>query len=69
MEPKAVEKYLEIVETATAAAERIYQFLDDFGEIGPNDVDWGHVEEIAYIANKLKDVRDRIDGTGEYADD
>lgn len=31
-------------------------------------IHWGHVGDLAYMESQLKDLVDRINGTGEYAE-
>ena len=33
----------------------------------PGAVNWGHVGDLASIADTLRDLKDRLHGTGEYA--
>lgn len=33
-----------------------------------NSIHWGHVGDMAHVEDQLKDIVDRINGTGEYAE-
>lgn len=68
MNEQAVEKFEDLCEIAKEYTERIYQYFDDHAELTPDDVDWAWVDEMKFYVYKLKEIKDRIDGTGEYAE-
>jgi len=63
----AIDAYIDHLETAREALDRINAYIADNGEVGPEDVTWAHTGSMARIANELKEIQDRIDETGEYA--
>ena len=65
--PTAVDSYVRQIGIASEALERLTQYVEDHGEIGPDDVNWGHVTEMTLIANILADRVDHIDSKGKYA--
>ena len=66
--PTAVDSYVRQIGIASEALERLTQYVEDHGEIGPDDVNWGHVGQMADLANMLTDRVNWIDGKGEYAE-
>ena len=64
----ALDLYIFLTDHAQESIARIQEFLDDHGEIGPDDVDFGHVEFMRSIEKQLTDIRHKIDKTGEYAE-
>jgi hypothetical protein len=64
---RAVEKFEDLCEIAKEYSERIWQYFDDHAELTPDDVDWAWVYEMKFYVHELKQIKDRIDGTGEYA--
>lgn len=67
MDERAIEEYLSELGRLQGAAERIIDFVNDHGEIGPEDVTWAHVGTVAAAAKKLEDIVDMILIRGEYA--
>ena len=67
MNSKAVENYLTQLERAKQAIKRLDQYVDDFGEVGPNEVTYAHAGSMEHLANELEQLKDMVDGTGEYA--
>lgn len=63
----ALEAYMEALFTAQEAAERINEYLQENGETSPDSIHWGHVGSMQRIANELNQLKDMIDGTGEYS--
>ena len=64
----AVDRYVTQIGIASEALERLTQYVEDHGEIGPDEVNWGHVGQMADLAGKLDDMVNWIDGKGEYAE-
>ena len=64
---QAVDRYVTQIGIASEALERLTQYVEDHGEIAPDDVNWGHVGQMADLAGKLVDMVNWIDGKGEYA--
>lgn len=54
--------YLESVEAAKAELKRIEEYLEDFGEVLPEDVNWGDVGFMSTIAYRLAEITQMIDG-------
>lgn len=63
----ALNSYINEMRLARIAINRINQYLDDNGEISPEDVKWDSAGTMGYIATLLTEVTDLINGTGEYA--
>jgi hypothetical protein len=59
--------YINEMRLARIAINRINQYLDDNGEVSPEDVNWGHAGSMEYITTLLTEATDMINGTGEYA--
>ena len=49
-------------EQAQEALKRIQQFVDDHGEVSPDDVNWSHVGTMAEVAAKLDELVKFLDG-------
>jgi hypothetical protein len=60
MNDAAVSSYLVAIDKANEHVKVIQQYLDDHGEILPDDVNWAHVTEMNYLAEVLKIAVDRI---------
>ena len=61
----AIEKLLREIQSGLEKHERnAGKFKLDHYKIG---LHWGHVGDLTSIADKLKDIRDCLHGTGEYA--
>ena len=58
-----IEAYLAQIGAAQTALARISQFLDDNGEVNPDDVNWATVGTMAHIAAQLAEIKNVIDGT------
>jgi hypothetical protein len=43
------------------------QYIEDHGEVAPDDINWGHVGQMTDLASTLTDQVNWIDGKGEYA--
>ena len=67
MNSRVIERYLAHLNTASQALERLSQYIDDNGEVAPDDLDWSHVGSMEYLASQLVMLQDMIDGTGEFA--
>ena len=66
---KAVDGYVRQVGRASEALDRLTQYIEDHGEIGPDEINWGHVGQMAHLVGQLTELVDQIDGKGEYAPD
>ena len=64
----ALHLYVFLTDQAMESLSRIQEFLDDHGEIGPDDVTFGHVEFMRSIEKQLTEIRSKIDKIGEYAE-
>ena len=64
----ALDLYMFLTDQAMESLARIQEFLDDHGEIGPDDVSIGHVEFMQSIEKQLTEIRSKIDKIGEYAE-
>ena len=62
-----ISKYANQIGRAQSALNRLAQYLDDHGEVGPDDVTYAHVGSMEHLANQLSELQDMIDGTGEFA--
>jgi len=60
-------KYEKQIARAQASLDRLAQYLDDHGEIGPDDVTYAHVGSMEHLAYQLSELQDMVDGTGEFA--
>lgn len=60
MNDAAVSSYLVAIDKASDNLKVIQQYLDDHGEIMPDDVNWAHVSEMNYLAEVLKIAVERI---------
>jgi hypothetical protein len=47
---------------------RLHRLSGDFFGVGPDDVNWGHVTELADYCRKLREVTDQAYREGEYAE-
>lgn len=63
----ALEAYIRNMAKAEEALDRINQYIEDRGEVSPDEVNWSHVGWMASIASELSQLQDQIDGTGEFA--
>jgi hypothetical protein len=61
MNTQAVNRYLVHLERATEAAARISQYLDDHGEVSPDDIHWGHTGSMDHLASQLEGLVNMID--------
>ena len=62
----AIESYINEMNRAKEAISRINQYLEDNGEVDPDKVNWADTGSMAHIASTLSEIKDFIDGTGEY---
>lgn len=67
-EDAALFAYIDKLEEGRTALARLQTYFDDNGEIHPEQVTWGHVGTLAYLAGLLSQARDMVDHTGEYAE-
>ena len=63
----ALDAYIEVVDEATKLSDRIAMFLADYGEVAPDDVDWGHAGSMNHVYDLLKQVVDFIGGDTDDA--
>ncbi len=69
-EPTALNEY----ETKQAEIRKLLKQIEvglekhDRAASGKGGHNWGHVGDLTNIANTLKDIKDRLHETGEYAD-
>lgn len=59
---EAIKKYLEKIAKAEKHLARIEQYLDDHGEVGPQDVNWAHVGTMTHLADELETLTKFING-------
>ena len=64
----ALDLYVSLTDQAMESLARIQEFLDDHGEIGPDDVSFGHVDFMRSIEKQLTEIRSKIDIIGECAE-
>ena len=53
---KAIKRYLQHIGRAQNAMFFIEQYLDDHGEVAPDDVNWAHVGDMGHVADKLEEL-------------
>ena len=68
MNTSAVEQYITEIQRCKEALDRINEYIEDNGEVGPDEINWGHTGSMQHIANELTQLQHMIDGTGEYAE-
>jgi len=64
----AVDRYILNCGEALEALVRLTVYVEDHGEVAPDDVNWGHVCQMADLAKLVKYEVDRIDKKGEFAE-
>ena len=64
---KAYECQKEMIEELLAEIEAGLLVHDRNASSWPGGASWGHVGDLTGIADTLRDLRDRLHGTGEYA--
>ncbi len=47
---------------------RLQTLSDDHFDVAPDDINWGHVGDIGWTAEHLRELTDRAFGEGEYAE-
>ena len=63
----ALVAYIDKIAEAQELIDHIGLYIEDHGEIAPDDVKWSHYGSMADNVAILKEMKDRIRGTGEYA--
>jgi hypothetical protein len=58
----AINTYINLLSKVRTELERINQFVDDHGEVTPDDVNWGHVGFMGTMLNDLENIANMIDG-------
>ena len=58
----ALKDYTCELTNAKTSLERLNQFINDNGEINPEQVTWANVGDMARIAAMLKDIQNIIEG-------
>ena len=56
MQQQAIDRYTWHIENIRAMLSNLTEYVDDFGGISPNGVDWGHVGTVAEMAEQLRNV-------------
>ena len=46
---------------------RLQALSDDHFDLGPDDINWSHVDHVAHYANLLKEITDIAFNEGEHA--
>lgn len=64
---KEYEYQKDIIEELLAEIEAGLEKHDRRASERPGGPQWGHVGDLTGIADSLRDLRDRLHGTGEYA--
>ena len=67
MNDSAINAYIDRMNVARAALDRISEYLDNNGETAPDDINWGHVSSMNRLVSQVTEVADMIYGTGIYA--
>lgn len=53
---EALKQYIAAVEEAAENAAEITRWLDDYGEVGPDDVNWASVGSMMHVLEDLKGI-------------
>ena len=51
-----IEEYMAEVEKQIALVNRLAQWLDDMGEVAPDDVNWEHVGSMRALTSALRQI-------------
>lgn len=65
---KALRRFAELKAEIDARLERLQGASDDHFDTHPDDVNWGHVGDLASINDKLRELTDQIFHEGEHAE-
>jgi hypothetical protein len=63
MNTTAVNIYIEKLEECKWALNQLSLYVENFGEIGPEDVDYAHVGNMMHLADELNSLVNFIDNT------
>ena len=55
-----IEAYLVQLAAAAAIVADMTQYLDDHGEVAPDDITWAHVGSMRRLHNDLQDIQNYI---------
>lgn len=64
---KALNAYIARVQEAAEALAQLQSYIDDHGDVTPEDVNWQHVGSMSQLAADINQLTDRIYKRGEYA--
>ena len=67
MNRTALDTYINRLGMAEQKIERIKLYIDDHGEVAPDDVTWADVGEMERLLSALDEIYCRIEEVGEYA--
>ena len=68
MRRTALETYIAKKNEIDTMLARLTALSDDHFNVGPDEVDWGHVGTLAHYAEQLKRIIDAAFREGEYAE-
>jgi len=54
--PTALDAYIKRTAEAAELLKRVSEYLDDMGEVAPDDVTWGNVGDMNRIIEKLSEI-------------
>jgi hypothetical protein len=63
----AYDAYLAHHAAALALVERIHEAIENYDDAPADDLNWGHVGDIAETERQLREIADRLFGEGEHA--
>jgi len=52
---------------ALESAKRLVEFLENHGDVSPDEINWCDVGDMSSINTDLKEITDRVFSEGEYA--
>lgn len=58
--PQALDAYIKHMGKAEELLERLTQFVDDMGDVMPDDVNWTHVGDAAHMVGCLEQLADFV---------
>ena len=64
----AVDAYVLKCHDTLESLARLTEYVEDHGEVAPDEVNWGHVGQMADLAKLVENEVDRIDKKGEFAE-
>lgn len=62
---RALDRYMAHNARALALANELTLYLEDHGEVAPEDVTWANVGDMSRIVSDLTDIMEYVRGEGE----